>query len=348
MKNEKLLNAMGDIQDELILNAAPSRAARKPKRMRKGLAIVLAAALVLALTVSVGAATGIFQPLEDLFSPAFRGGVNAPPMNMEIVEKLGHPVGVSTTDNGVTVTVDSVIRDRYTCSIIVSIESHSLKINELICNWAELKIGGKDLGSSLGGTTIPVVPSSDTVQIVLEWDSQEPIPDGDAVLTIGEICLNPHRFLREKTIEGKWELEFDMDYEDLSLDLPAGQVVNVEGAEIVLDEIFISPLSVRVDYTANLDGLDLEKTVRTEPYEMSLRWCLECLDIVITQKDGTRFFMTEYHLDENEGGHTQSGNGIVEKQEGEWKGFSSMRFDQILPLDEIESITIEGVEIPLA
>ncbi len=346
MKNEKLLNAMGDIQDELILNAAPGRAERKPKKMRKGLAIALAAALVLALTVSVGAATGTFQTLEDLFSPAFRGGVTAPPLDMEIVEKLGHPVGVSATDNGVTVTVDSVIRDRYTCSIIVSIESHSLKINELICNWAELKIGGKDLGSSLGGTTISV-PSSDTVQIVLEWDSQEPIPDGDAVLTISEICLNPHRFLREKTIEGKWELEFDLGYEDVSLDLPAGQAVNVEGANVTLNEIFISPMSVRVDYTADLDGLDLEGIVRDDPYEMSLRWCLECLDIVITQNDGTRFFMTEYHLDENEGGHTQSGNGIVEKQEGEWKGFSSMRFDQILPLDEIESITIEGVEIPL-
>lgn len=349
MKSEKLLNAMGNIQDELVVNAAPGRAEHKPKRLRRGLAVALAAALVLTLTVGVGAATGTFQTLEDLFSPAFRGGVTAPPLDMEIVEKLGHPVGVSATDQGVTITVDSVIRDRHSCSVVASVESNSLTINEIILNWAELKIGGMELGTG-GGSTMAPTPGSNGVQMVLEWESQEPIPDGDAVLTVSELCLNPHRFLREKTIEGTWELEFDASYEDLSLDLPAGQAVDVDGTEIVLDEVTISPLSMRVSYTADLDGVDLEEIVRNEPYEMTLRQRLDCIDIVITAKDGTRFFMTEYHLDEHEdggAGHTQSGGGNVEKQDGVWKGFSYMKFDQVLDLDEIESVTVEGVEIPL-
>lgn len=346
MKQEKLLNAMGNIQDGLILDAAPGKAEHKPRRLRRGLAVALAAALVLTLTVGVGAATGTFQTLEDLFSPAFRGGVSATPLDMEIVEKLGHPVGVSATDNGITITVDSVIRDRYTCSVVASVESNSLTINEIILNWAKLKIGDMELGTG-GGGTMAAAPGSNGVQIVLEWESQEPIPNGDAVLTISELCLNPHRFLREKTIEGTWELEFDAGYEDISLDLHAGQTITVEGVDVTLDEITISPLSMRVNYTADLDGVDLEEIVRNEPYEMALRWRLECLDIVATQKDGTRFFMTEYHLDEDEGGHTQSGSGNVEKQDGVWKGFTSMEFAQMLDLDEIESVTVEGVEIPL-
>lgn len=345
MKSEKLLNAMGNIQDELITNAAPGKAERKPKRLRRGLAVALAAALVLTLTVGVGAATGTFQTLEDLFSPAFREGYDAPPLDMGIVEKLGHPVGASVTDNGVTVTVESVIRDRYTCIIVTSVHMDGLDGNEVAYNWC--KGGGvlADLGSAASSTT-DLTPGDDTIQIIYSWMSNSPIPIGKAAVTIDDIVLNLHRPLREKTIEGTWELEFDADYEDLSLDLPAGQTVNVEGAEIVLDKIFISPLSMRVDYTADLDGVDLEKTVQTEPYEMSLRQRLDQLDIIITQKDGTRF----YHLnnDLEEGGHIQNGSGNVEKQEGEWRGFNCLQFSQMLHLDEIESITVEGVEIPLA
>lgn len=346
MKSEKLFQAIGEINEELVADAALESPAKRP-RLRRVVMAAAAAALALALTVGAGAVTGTFQGLEDLFAPAFRIGEDTPPLDMEIVEKLGHPVGVSTTNNGVTFTVESILRDRYSCSVIASVESNALNSQEIIWNWAELTIGGMDLGLGSGGT-IASDSDSNAVRMVLEWESQEPIPDGDAVLTVRDLCVNPHRFLREKTIQGTWELEFDAGYEDVSLDLPAGQTVDVEGTEIVLDKIFISPMSVKVNYTADLDGLDLEKIVRTEPYDMALRWRLECLDIVITTKDGTRFYMTEYHLeDEDGGGNTQSGNGLVEKQADGWKGFCSMRFDQMLPLDEIASLTVEGVEIDL-
>jgi len=351
MKNEKLLNAMGNIQDGLILDAAPGKAERKPKRLRRGLAVALAAALILTLTVGVGAATGTFQTLEDLFSPAFYYDEPEPALDMEIMEKLGRPVGVSATDQGITITVDSVIRDRYTCTIVTSVHMDGLDGNEVFYNWCT---GGGALAgfNNPGAHVRDVTPGDDTIQIICTWTSNSPIPAGMATVTISDIVLNQHRFLREKTIEGTWELEFDAGYEDISLDLPAGQAVNVEGTEIVLDEITISPLSMRVNYTADLDGVDLEEIVRNEPpYEMSLRQRLEGLDIVITKKDGTRFFASEYHMDEceDEGyGHVKGGGGNVEKQDGVWKGFTSMEFAQMLPLDEIESVTVEGVEIPLA
>ncbi len=345
MKNEKLLNAMGNIQDELIVNAMPGKAEQKPRRLRKGLAVALAAALVLALTVGAGAAGGMFGGLKDVFAPAFYDDGTAPAPDPEILEKLGRPVGASVTENGITVTVESVLRDRYTCTIVTSVKMDGLDGNEVYHNWCE---GGGVLAGlgSAGGSCMDVTPGDDTIQIIHTWESDSPIPAGKATVAIDDIVLNPHRFLREKTIEGRWELEFDAGYEDLSRDLPAGQTLTVEGVDVTLDEITISPLSVMIKHTADPAGADLNRVVETEPFEETLESRVQNLACIITKKDGTIFSNLTYEFDGN--CHFDSGANNSEEQDGLLKCFCAFRFDQMLPLDEIESITIEGVEIPLS
>ncbi len=342
MKSDKLLNAMGDIRDGLILDAAPGKAERKPRRLRRGLAVALAAALILTLTVGVGAAGG-FKGLTDVFAPAFYNDGSAPAPDPEMLEKMGHPVGASVTENGVTVTLESVLRDRYTCTMVTSVKMKGLDGNLVDYNWLE---GGGALAGfcNPGGSTRDMTPGDDTIQIIRTWESDTPIPAGKATVTISDIVLNQHRFLREETIEGTWELEFDTGYEDLSRDLPAGQALTVEGVDVTVDEITVSPLTMMVKYTADPAGADMEQVVDTEPYERTLQMRLGELDCVITKKDGTQF---AEELGAEEPGHIKGSSSGAKEEDGLLKYYNLLRFDQLLPLDEIASITIEGVEVPI-
>lgn len=345
MKNEKLLRAMGNIGDELITNAMPGKREQKPRRLRRGLAVALAAALALTLTIGVGAASGTFSGLTDVFAPAFRNDGTAPPPDMETIEKLGRPVGVSAVDQGVTVTVESVLRDRYTCTVVTSVKMDGLDGNEIAFDREEM--GGVLLGNlGGGGYGSDMYPGDDTYQIVRTWESDEPIPQGTVTATYTSLVLNQHRFLREKTIEGKWELEFDASYEDLSRDLPAGQSLTVEGADVTLNEITVSPLSCMIKHTVDPKGADLNRVISTVPFETRLEERLAALECVITKKDGTRFLNPCAFLQEDS--HAQGGQSNSQEQDGKLECYSLFRFDQMLPLDEIQSITIEGVEIPLS
>lgn len=341
MKNEKLFHAMGNIQDDLITNAMPNQIEQRPRRLQKGLAIALAAALVLMVTMGAGAVSGAFGGLSDLFAPAFYNDGSAPPLDMEVIEKLGHPVGVSATDNGVTVTVESVLRDRYSCAVVTTVRGKGIDGNEL--SWDTLEPGGAFSGCfGCNSATKDDDPNDDTLIIVHTFVGDDPFPDGTATLTLQDLVLNRYRFLRERKIQGTWELEFDIGYEDLSRDLPAGQTVSVEGVGVTLHEITVSPLSIIVKYTANTAGVDLDRTVENGSFQVPLRARLESLDIVIVQKDGTRF-TTRAEADSKMSGTA----GTVDEKDGELVGFTSLTFSQMLPLDEIESVTVEGVEIPL-
>lgn len=341
MKNEKLFHAMGNIQDDLITNAMPNQIEQRPRRLQKGLAIALAAALVLMVTMGAGAVSGAFGGLSDLFAPAFYNDGSAPPLDMEVIEKLGHPVGVSATDNGVTVTVESVLRDRYSCAVVTTVRGKGIDGNEL--SWDTLEPGGAFSGCfGCDITTKDDDPNDDTLIMVYTFVGDDPFPDGAATMTLQDLALNRYRFLRERKIQGTWELEFDIGYEDLSRALPAGQTASVEGVDVALHEITVSPLSMMVKYTAGPVDVDLDRIVEADPFTKTLRARLESLDIVIVQKDGTRF-TTRAEADSKMSGTA----GTVDEKDGELVGFTSLTFSQMLPLDEIESVTVEGVEIPL-
>ena len=59
----------------------------------------------------------------------------------------------------------------------------------------------------------------------------------------------------ETLATGDWSMSFKIDYEDLSVDLPAGQTFTVNGNNAVMNELAISPLGADVTYTVDaLDG----------------------------------------------------------------------------------------------
>ena len=79
-----------------------------------------------------------------------------------------------------------------------------------------------------------------------------------------------------------------------------------------------------------------------------LRERLEWPDIVILKKDGTRI-ANRAMRDPQQGGdsHIQNGWGNSEQKGGVLECQCSLVFDQPVLLEDLESVSIEGVEIPL-
>ena len=112
-----------------------------------------------------------------------------------------------------------------------------------------------------------------------------------------------------------------MDFENSSLVLPCGQSFTLDGTEAVLNTVTLSPLSIQVDYT-----------VRWEE-DPSLDW-IKPLSLSLTFTDGTTLDLS------HAGGSSAYGENAVNCQK-------SMIFDQIRPLDEVASVTVGDVVIPV-
>lgn len=344
MKSEKLLHAIGTIDDGLIFAARP---AEKKKTPRTRIVWTAAAAAVLALILAIGVgAAGDFESLENLFGPAFPGARQSS-LDPELIARLGAPVGVSVTDNGVAVTVDSVVRDRYNCTLVLTVEKSDIDGKGFLFDRSTLKVGGAEF-------TGPAASSSDSVsgdgkaRYVVSWMGDESvIPGGKAAVVLENLVINSHGVLTEQTVPGRWELEFDMGYADQSADLPTGQTLSVECAEITVNQVTISPLSIRVISTAKLTEADME-AVLDHNGKSVLRERLEWPDIVILKKDGTRI-ANRAMRDPQQGGdsHIQNGWGNSEQKGGVLECQCSLVFDQPVLLEDLESVSIEGVEIPL-
>ena len=321
-KSERLLSAMGGISDDLVLSAAQESKKEMPSRKPRWVAAIAAAVLVLTLAAGAGAA-GFIPGLSNVFSPAFYYEEGEEP-DIELLEQLGQPIGVSVENQGVTVTVQSILRDRYTLTAVLSVHKNGLEGNTIHFDWNKMKIGDHTL---LGGSsTKDTIPGDDTQEYVVTWDEEEPIPTGKMELTLENLVLNDRHVFREKRIRGTWTLEFDADIEDLSRNLPAGQHLTVDGGEVVLEEITLSPLSL----VMKLSGLSTEE------------W--EGPDFIITMKDGTELVNPLYHGEDN---------SISRYAGSRVHGVDSFRFtytanfSRLVPFDEVESIVIEGQEIPL-
>ena len=87
---------------------------RRVRRMPRIAVIGVAAALALGVGAS---ATGVLKTAGEAFA-----GVFGPTADTEIIDKIGRPVGASDTDNGVTVTADAIIGDKYHYAVTYSIE----------------------------------------------------------------------------------------------------------------------------------------------------------------------------------------------------------------------------------
>lgn len=309
-------------------------------------AAAAAAAVVLVVGVGgVASATGNLMSMANVFDDLFNG----PPAQTEVVDKIGRPIGASATSNGVTVTAEAIIGDRTNYAVVFSIakdDGTAFDVEPLENGLLPLGFEGHSRVSvdgvmASGGSSYfyDADPSDNAIQYV-ERTSATAV--GNSIIghtaRVNLKDLKVHGEGEARVIaEGEWNMKFAVDYEDTSVDLPAGRTIEVSGMDATLDSATVSPIALTLEYTVHevLNWEDQESGRMSDHNQNEMDRFLDP-SITVSMKDGTT---VEIDALRGAGGTREAANSTACNK--------SIMFDEFLNLDDVASITIGGAELPL-
>lgn len=109
MSKTVVIDSLGRIDDDIIQKVNAARIGKKRKlEFRKWISLAACFILILSVALTAEAANGT---VSNLLAPIFGGA------QTEITDKIGVPIGASTSVSGYTLTVDALIGDRYSVMI---------------------------------------------------------------------------------------------------------------------------------------------------------------------------------------------------------------------------------------
>lgn len=306
----------------------------------------------LVLSVGVAGATGVLGEVGERFSALF-----GPATQTEVIDQIGYPIGASVTADGITITADAIVGDTYSYAIVYSIsreDGQPLVSQETLDGSEEyegrlpLSFESYDLRptgplaflSSGGGGGFShfydADPTDNAIQFVAFWTSDTPIRSGKVSTTFRGLYDTTDNYANKTLLaEGPWTLDFTMDFEDSSMDLPAGQAIQVSGMDATLDRITLSPLSIMVEYTVHQQAPEAERQNGQEDAANDPYAPFRDLPVTLTYTDGSTLELKNATTSaSSSGGKTKCTMGII--------------FDSIRPLEEVASVTVGDVVIPVS
>lgn len=326
-----------------------TRPQRAHRRSPHRIAAAIGIAAVLAIGGGTAYATGTLARAADSLAAVFGTG----PAQTELIDQIGRPIGASCTSNGITITVDAIIGMRNAYAVVYTIEKDDgTAFDELTMNqngtYNLVLDGGGSINAltalrlgvdASGGTryTFDADPADNSLQIV----EMTRIGGSDASLVGETLHFNAveigftrvgedGRDLPSQAIAtGNWNMSFKIDYEDLSVDLPAGQTFTINGNSAVVDELAVSPLGATITYTVDaVDGPSGPTGLETDAEKRVGHG-----NFTVTFTDGA--------TQELGSGYTswqRDGKTVVQK---------TWFFDQIRDVDDIASITVGDLTVPV-
>lgn len=327
------------LEKNLLELAGKQTAKRRP---RVGRTAIIAACLAATLVVGAGA-TGILKSASEAFSGVF----GSSPSETEVIDKIGRPIGATDSGDGLTITADAILGDKYSLCVVYTVTADDptlfdgLKANDngflpLLFQTADLDLG--ILGGTHGGSyfTDPV-PGDGSIQYVQQLSNDRPLSSG----TVAAATFGPLTFAngRDSYIlaDGTWKLKFALNYEDVSIALPSGQTFTQHGMNYTLNEISISPIGYTIQYTVDEEvqwsnapsgKMDPADSTQVSRY-------LEDVKLVLTLTDGSVLELPH-------------GGGTITPKDGYTSCIKNDLFDHIIPLEQMESLQVGDVLIPIS
>ena len=335
--------------DERRGSSRTARPQRAHRRSPHRIAAAIGIAAVLAIGGGTAYATGTLTRAADSLAAVFGAG----PAQTELIDQIGRPIGASCTSNGITITADAIIGMRHAYAVAYTIEKDDgTAFDELTMNqngaYNLVLDGGGSINAltalrlgvdASGGTryTFDADPADNSLQIV----EMTRIGGSDFSLVGETLHFNATeigftrvgedgRNLPSQAIAtGDWNMSFKIDYEDLSVDLPVGQTFTINGNSAVVDELAVSPLGATITYTVDaVDGPSGPTGLETGAEKRVGHG-----NFTVTFTDGA--------TQELGSGYTswqQNGKTVVQK---------TWFFDQIRDVDDIASITVGDLTVPV-
>lgn len=328
--------------------AAPA-AARRKRRLPFAAAV---AGIALALAVGgVAYATGGLVSLDQFAGHLFDGEAK-----VEVVNKVGHPVGVASSDNGVTVSADAIIGDRRNVAVIFSISKDDGSAFEGIETVGDgllsLGFAKEDVAVSMPLLTpygmagqayfYDEDPTDNAIQYVtmssyLDLDDDFSLVGRTMTVKLGNLRSYAEGYEEPPTVaEGSWKLTIPLEYEDASVALQAGQSFDLNGMDATIDSLTISPIGLNMSYTAHDDRtFEPQESGQESKANAALRSELLTPSYTIGMKDGSSF-----ELENRGGGLANPGEGGASCEQGVF-------FNHIIDLEDVASVTVGGTTIEL-
>ncbi|MCD8356811.1 MAG: DUF4179 domain-containing protein [Clostridia bacterium] len=308
---------------------------RKRRPMRR-IALVMAAAL--AILIGTASATGALKSLAEIFSPVWGSSEE----QIELMGAMGQAIGVSDTDNGITITADGVIGDKYNTCIVYTIAWDNNKDFPLPEDWQEnpdthlLNFVSDDIDLSashgLSGMTwfTDHDPTDNEIQYCQTFSGDIELPLGNTTATFENLqYMSTNNAEPAIVFEGNWKLNFDIDYLDSSISLGKEQSFSYDGLndeKVTVKDVTLSPVGIHIGYELPSDIL--EKTYH-ESYSVDER--MSEIPITLTKTDGTVLNLTK------QCGYT------VWRDQAERVRSKSGTFNEIIPLDDMATLTIGDI-----
>ena len=338
----RMVQNLLDAQEKATDNVVAMPRGRK-RRLPRIAAVGVAAAVVLTVGAS---ATGVLKTASEAFQ-----GVFGPTADTEIIDKIGRPVGASDTSGGVTVTADAIIGDKYHYAITYSIvkddgTAFDIDLTNTVGNGVlPLTFAESDctLSGYLGGTHggsyfFDADPADNAIQYVETREISNGEVRGHTVRAkFKDLCVYDDEMNRVLLAEGDWSFKFNLDFEDTSVSLPAGQTFDLNGMTATIDEITLSPLALRVDYTVDSEvqwDENAQSGRQSDHDSEQMNRYFESVQILVNKADGTSLDLSLA------GGSISPEGGKTICQKGEI-------FSEIIPLEDIVSVTVQGIDIPV-
>lgn len=320
MHADLLYEAIGDIRDDLILDAE-----QNPAQIRRSILKPLLAAcfavFLLAIPVSAELTTGY---VSNLLAPLYGGA------QTELVDSIGVPIGASATAGGYTLTADAVIGDRYHIAVVYTLTRND---GSRIQEGTRFASHDRSLRSGSGGGYLHYELSEDgtELRIIDQWTSSGRLffLKRNATVTFQDLLLDQGDGTEDIPLaQGTWELEFTVRYKDTTVEIPVDdpKVSDSGGNQYQIRKIMLSPIGVHVDITAPNPHMDNAKNASLYPN----------FSASVVLSDGTVIELKDRNIAAN--GKSDSATFNAD--------FGAM-FDEPIPLEEIKALVICDTTFPV-
>ena len=288
-----------------------------------------------------------------------------------VIQDRAQVIQTSDTDNGVTVSMESVMGDAHNAQILFSIrrtdgqpllpqrpdlswlinQDHALLFEEdsTLNMFTPAEDDQPDrylLSSALH--FVPFEATDSVLYFLFSVSSPNyPLPSGGMSLTLRNLCsYGPVSGKDEKgsipLVEGTWDLSFHLEYDTSTLSLPTGQTFHHGPLTGTVEEIRLSPISIYLSFRYTFEEETLAAGYDPGATELSKEAWLEeqkrewfsNLPLYVTFPDGTTQDIQQDTVDL--GGFSQ---GSVYTLSG--------ALQTVLPLDSIASFHLGDLTIPL-
>lgn len=313
MKSKSILDAIGMIDDELILDAKTN--VKKIKHRFILCAAVLTAFLLMTTALAVN--LGWHIKLLDYLKPSEK--------QIETLSDATNLSQASISKNGVTITVKQTLADKFGIYVLYEIIApEDFEFNDNIqWSFTDLHFPYKQEDYVVFGTHDLTTLEQDKNKRLelIYYENTAPIESGKMTLYLRDLCeygADGTRVTYNTIIEGEWKLEWNFTYKDTGKNIET----NISMGDSTIKGVYISPMSLCI----YIDG-DVSRSIVPV--------------IKLKFKDGSEI---KYN---NQNENLSFTNYLKDEQNKIYINKVSWRFENIIDLNNVDYIQINDIIIPI-